>query len=165
VCVCVSMHYEKSKINILKCIIKILRARTPPPPPPPPPRHMVGTPYLLNRAQRIVVVVVVIIIIIIITPTDTPRDPPPSSSSPNLSSFPLCPDYCARVCVRIFICIIYIYIFIYNTHVHTYTLICIICFHPRRHRCCSVPLARVYTSIRCVKPTVLTIDRFPPPAV
>jgi len=80
------------------------------------PRHMVGTPYLLTRTPRIVVVV-------IITPTDTPRDPPPSSS-PNLSSFPLCPGYCARVhvcvCVRIFICIIYIYIQHARTHLYTY---------------------------------------------
>lgn len=104
------------------------------------PHHMVGTPYHLPRAPRIVVVVVVVII----TPTDTPRDPPPSSS-PNLSSFPLCHDYCARVCVYLSV----LYIFIYNTHVHTYTLIYIICYHPRRLRRCSVPLARVYTSIRC----------------
>jgi len=82
------------------------------------PRHMVGTPYHLPRAPRIVVVVVVVII----TPTDTPRDPPPSSS-PNLSSFPLCHDYCARVCVCVCIFICTIYIYIQHAHIHLYTYI------------------------------------------
>jgi len=123
------------------------------------PRHMVGTPYHLPRAPRIVVVVVVVII----TPTDTPRDPPPSSS-PNLSSFPLCHDYCARVCVCVYIYLYYIYL--YTTC--TYTLIHLYILFATTPA--AVAAAAVFRSLACthrfvVKPTVLTIDRFPPPAM
>jgi len=70
-------------------------------------------------------------------------------STPLLS--PLTRLMCVCVCAYLSVYIIYIYIYTTRTYtlIYIYIYIHIVCRHPRCRRPCNVPLALVYTSIRC----------------